>query len=95
MELYKKAQEKRRDAGNAIFGLYENLLDETALLKWNKIVQKQIGVTLWTGLNGNVHTDKARPKTVMSFKDCVKFHLLQVFPNDAVERQKYYLNNHL
>ena len=95
LEEWGKALRKKREAGNAIFALYENLLDETALLKWNKIVEKQIGVTPWTDLNGISHNDKARQKTVKSFKDCVKFHLLQVFPNDAAEKQKYYINNHL
>ena len=79
---------EKKEAGNAIFGLYENLLDETALIKWNKIVQKQIVVTPWTDLNGNMYNDKAGQKTVKSFKNCVKFHLLKVFPNDAAERQK-------
>ena len=95
VEAWSKALQKKREAGNAIFGLYENLLDETALLKWNKIVEKQIGVTPWTDLNGKSHDDKARQKTVKSFKDCVKFHLLQIFPDDAAEKQKYYVNNHL
>ena len=45
LEDWKKAQEKRREAGSANFRLYKILLDETALLKWNKIVQKQISVT--------------------------------------------------
>ena len=80
LEDWSKALQKKKEAGNAIFGLYKNLLDETALLKWNKIVEKQIGVTLWTDLNGNSHNDKARQKMVKSFKDCV---------------QKYYINNHL
>ena len=69
VEAWSKALQKKREAGNAIFGLYENLLDETALLKWNKIVEKQIGVTPWTDLNGKSHDDKARQKTVKSFND--------------------------
>ena len=64
------------EAGTAIFALYENLLDKTALLKWNKIFHKQIGTSPWTNLNG-------------------KFHLLQVFSDDAAEQQKYYINIHL
>ena len=89
------ANEEKRKAGEAIFALYENLLNETALLKWNSIVSKQIGVTPWTDLKGKEHKDKARQKTVKSFKDCVRFHLLQVFSDDAAEYQKYYISNHL
>ena len=95
LEDWKKAQEKRIESGNSIFGLNKNLFDETALLKWNKIVQKQFCVTPWTDLNGKSHDNKARQKTVKSFKDCAKFHMLQVFPDDAAECQKYYINNHL
>ena len=89
------AKVEKRKAGGAIFALYENLLNETALLKWNSIVSKQIGVTPWTDLKGKEHKDKARQKTVKSFKDCVRFHLLQVFSDDAAEYQKYYISNHL
>ena len=92
--MLKFAQDKKRKAGDAIFALYKNLLDETNLLKWKKIVQKQIGITPWTDLNGKEH-NTFRQRIIKSFKDCVKFHLLQVFPNDAAERQKYYINNHL
>ena len=57
-------QGEKRKAGDAIFALYKNLLDKTALLKWNKIVLKQIGVTPWTDLKGKVHKDKALMETV-------------------------------
>ncbi len=30
-----------------------------------------------------------------SFNDCVMFHLLTVFPNNAAEQEKYYLSNML
>jgi hypothetical protein len=29
------------------------------------------------------------------FDDCVMFHLLTVFPNNAAEQEKYYLSNML
>jgi hypothetical protein len=28
-----------------------------------------------------------------SFNNCVMFHLLTVFPNNAAEQEKYYLSN--
>ena len=87
IDALKFAQEEKRKAGDAIFTLYENLLDEATLLKWKKIVQKQVGITPFTNLNGKVH-DTFHQRTIKSFKDCVKLHLLQVFPEDAAERQK-------
>ena len=90
------ANEEMGKAGDAIFALYENLLDHTATLKWNSITAKQIGVTSWTDLQGKEHkTKQPRQKTVKSFKDCVKFHLLQIFSDDAAEKQKFYISNHL
>ena len=89
------AQSEKRKAGDAIFALYENLLDQTTILKWNSITSKQIGTIPWTDLKGKIHSDKPRQKTVKSFKDCVRFHLLTVFSDDAAERQRFYINNHL
>ncbi len=28
-----------------------------------------------------------------SFQDCITFHLLDMFPNDAAEQQRYYISN--
>jgi hypothetical protein len=36
-----------------------------------------------------------RGLTRESFDDCVMFHLLTVFPNNAAEQEKYYLSNML
>ena len=91
-EAIQVANKEKQKAGDAIFALYENLLHDTALLKWNGIVAKQIGVTSWTDLKGNEHKNTTRAKTPKSFKDCVQFHLLQVFNDDAAERQKFYLS---
>ncbi len=34
-----------------------------------------------------------RGLTQESFNDCVMFHLLTVFPNNAAEQEKYYFSN--
>ena len=57
------AQSEKKKAGDAIFALYENLPNDTALLKWNGIIAKQIGVTPWNDLKGKVHSDKPHQKT--------------------------------
>ena len=81
-------------AAKAIFPLYKNLLGKSALIKWNKIVANQIGTSLWTNLNGHTN-DTIHKKMIKSFKNCVKFHLLTIFPQDAAEWQKYYIKVHL
>ena len=54
----------------------------------------QIGAAPWTDLQGNVQ-NFSREHYVQSFKDCVTFHLLSVFSNDAAEHQKYYISHYI
>ena len=77
-----------------MFVLYKNLLSENAQTKWDTIVDSQIGANPWTDLGGKVH-DQSQVPLVQSFKDCVTFHLLTVFPQDTAEKERYYVNVHL
>ena len=52
----------------------------------------QIGAAPWTDLQGHIHVS-SREHSVVAFEDCVCFHLLSIFSNDAVEQQKYYINH--
>ena len=60
------------------------------------IVERQVDADARTDLTGIVHTI-ARSPSYQSFKDCVTFHLLTVFPQDATEQERYYVyvNVHL
>ena len=69
-------------------------LSENARSKWSKILASQIKANLWTDLKGRVHTVSRSP-LVQSFEDCVTFHLLTVFPQDAAEQEWYYVNVNL
>ena len=79
-----------------MFVLYKNLLSENARHKWTTIVDSQVDVDNynWKDLMGIVHA-VARSPSYQSFEDCVKFHLLSVFPLDAAEQERYYINVHL
>jgi hypothetical protein len=79
---------------NQIFQLYANFLSEEARQPWNKILAEQIDCSPWKDLRGNVH-NTPRSKTWDSFTECVTFHLLTVFCNDAAEAQRYYISNGL
>jgi hypothetical protein len=101
LEAYEEAEAKVRDRNLALievarkmFVLYENLLSENARHKWTTIVESQVEAINWTDLKGSVHAD-SRPPSYESFEDCVKFHLLSVFPRDAAEQERYYINVHL
>ena len=54
----------------------------------------QIVANPWTDLKGTVHAETRIP-LVQSFEDCVAFHLLTVFPQDAAEQERYYVKVHL
>ena len=86
------AKVKQKTAAEGFFLLYANLLSEDARYHWEKIVKEQCETYPWTNLQGE-ECGRERPKSLQSFKDCVKFHLLNVFRNDAAERERYYISN--
>ena len=88
----KEAQEAKATAAEGFFLLYANLLSEEARLRWDKIVSCQVGTAPWTDLQGNEHK-KEREKSMESFQDCITFHLLDMFPGDAAEQQRFYISN--
>ncbi len=59
---------------------------------WNKIVREQTEADPFKDLKG-VSRKGPRGLSRESFDNCVMFHLLTVFPNNAVEQEKYYLTN--
>jgi len=79
------------EVSGKMFVLYKNLLSKNSRSKWSKIVASQIEANPWTNSKGTVHTVSQSP-LVQSFEDCVTFHLLTVFPQDAEEHEKYYVN---
>ena len=70
--------------------MYANLLSTEKRMAWENIVEKNCDIPNWTDLKGKKQTI-ARKKSVKSFKDCVKLHLLTVFPPDAAEQERDYL----
>ncbi len=58
---------------------------------WNKIVWEQTEADPYKDLKG---VSRKRPRGLLrkSFNKCIMFHLLTVFPNIAVEQEKYYLS---
>ena len=75
-----------------IFQLYSNFLLEEARQPWSKILVEQIDSSPWKDMRGVVH-NSPRSKTWDSFQECVTFHMLTVFCNDATEAQRYYISN--
>jgi hypothetical protein len=99
--IYKKtilAQETAKSqidaAATAMFQFYANLLSLDAKYAWNKIVRDQMEADPYKDHKG---VSKKGPRGLLreSFDNCVMFHLLTLFPNNAVEQEKYYLSNML
>jgi hypothetical protein len=68
------------------------LLSVDAKYAWNKIVHKQTASDPYTDLQG---CTKKGPRGLSRkpFNDCVMFHLLTVFPNNAAEQEQYNITN--
>jgi hypothetical protein len=75
-----------------IFQFYSNFLLEEARQPWSKILAEQIDSSPSKDLRGIVH-NSPRSKMWDSFQECITFHMLTVFRNDAAEAQRYYISN--
>jgi hypothetical protein len=90
--LKEATKNKRKAAATKMFQFYANLLSLNAKYSWNKIVREQMEADLSKDHQG---VSRKGPRGLMreSFNDCLMFHLLTVFPNNAAEQEKYYLSN--
>jgi hypothetical protein len=75
-----------------MFQFYANSLSSDAKYEWNKIVWEQTKADLYKDLQG-MSRKGPRGLTRESFDNCIMFHLLTVFLNNAAEQEKYYLSN--
>ncbi len=80
------AKIQRDAAATEMFQFYANLLSLDAKYAWKKIVQEQTEADLYIDLQG-MSKKGPRGLTRESFDKCVMFHLLTVFPNNAVEQK--------
>jgi hypothetical protein len=97
--LYEKAmfakettKNKKEAAATKMFQFYANFLSSDTKYAWNKIVREQMEADLYKDLKG-VSRKGPRRLSLESFDECIMFHLLTVFPNNAAEQEKYYLSN--
>jgi hypothetical protein len=81
------AKNKREAAATKMFQFYVNLLSLDAKYSWNKIVQEQTEADPFKDLQG-ISRKGPRGLSRESLDDCIMFHLLTVFPNNAAEQEK-------
>jgi hypothetical protein len=61
-----------------------------AQTQWDRIVNKMHTKNPWIDVNGKSNKG-IRVKSWISFMDCIKLHKLTIFPADAAEKQRYYM----
>ncbi len=86
------ANNKRKAAATKMFQFYANLQFLDAKYSWNNIVWEQTEADPFKDLQG-MSRKGPRGLTWESFDDCIMFHLLTVFPNNAAQQEKYYPSN--
>jgi hypothetical protein len=86
-------QEAQKAHDKAIAELYEslrNLLSGDAQSQWDHACRKMHKSDSWAAVDGKI-TEGRRPRTWMSFLDCLKLHKLTVFSADAADKQRFYI----
>jgi hypothetical protein len=61
-----------------------------ARTQWDRIVNKMHTKNPWVGVNGKSNKGIC-VKSWISFMNCIELHKLTVFPADAAEKQRYYM----
>ena len=59
-------------------------------MQWDRIVNKKHTMNPWIGVNGKSNKGICI-KSWISFMDCIELHKLTIFPADAAEKQRYYM----
>ena len=90
LEIFEKAKKEHDVAVASTYELLRNLFSGDAQTQWDRIDREMHERDSWAGVNGAV-TKGQRQRSWVAFKDCVEPHKLTVFPYDAAERQKYYM----
>jgi hypothetical protein len=86
-------QEAQKDHDKAIAKSYEqlrNLLSGNAQSQWDRVCREMHKCDSWAAVSGQV-TNGRRPRTWMSFLDCLELHKLTVFSANPAERQRFYI----
>jgi hypothetical protein len=78
------------DQAPKAYKLFHCFVFGKAQTQWDRIVNKMHTKNPWIGVNGKSNKG-IRVKSWISFMDCIKLHKLTVFPADAAEKQRCYM----
>jgi hypothetical protein len=59
-------------------------------MQWDRIMNEMHTKNPWIGINSKSNKG-IRVKSWISFMDCIELHKLTIFPADAAEKQRYYM----
>jgi hypothetical protein len=78
------------DQAQKAYELFRCFIVGEAQTQWDHIVNEMHMKNPWIGVNGKSNKG-IRVKSWISFMDCIELHKLTVFPADAAEKQRYYM----
>jgi hypothetical protein len=78
------------DQAQKAYKLFRCFVVGKAQLQWDRIINKMHTKNPWIGMNGKSNK-RIRVKSWISFMDCIELHKLTIFPDDAAEKQCYYM----
>ncbi len=87
-QMVQMLQESQKAHNKVIAETYKqlrNLLSGNAQSQWDRVCREMPEHDSWAAVNSQV-TEGRRPRTWMSFLDCLKLHKLTVFSADAAKR---------
>jgi hypothetical protein len=78
------------DQAQKAYELFHCFVLGKARMQWDRIVNKMHTNNPWIGMKGKSNKG-IHVKSWISFMDYIKLHKLTVFPADAAEKQRYYM----
>ena len=78
------------DQAQKAYELFRCFIVGKAQTQWDRIVNEMHMKNPWIGGNGKSNKG-IQVKSWISFMDCIELHKLTVFPADAAEKQRYYM----
>jgi hypothetical protein len=90
VQMLQEAQKAHKKAITKLYEQLRNLLSGDAQSQWDCVFREMHERDSLAAVNGQV-TKSRRPRTWMSFLDCLELHKLMVFSADAAKRQWFYI----
>ncbi len=89
-QMLQEAQKAHDKAIAMTYKQLRNLLSGYAQSQWDCVCQEMHESDSWATVNGQV-TKGRRPRTWMSFQDCIELHKLTVLSDEAAKSQRFYI----